>query len=76
MRIGDLVLYQRRSYYLPGFDPTSLPDRQAFLEDPSTGKELMVPADEVAPDPSGEGGLSQERVTGYPLAMIEVGYDA
>ena len=55
MKIGDLVLYQRRSYYLRGFDPMSVPDGQAFLEDPSSGAELMVPADEIAPDPSGEG---------------------
>ena len=55
MKIGDLVLYQGRSYRLCGFDPMSVPNRQAFLEDPSTGEELMVPADEIAPDRSGEG---------------------
>jgi hypothetical protein len=60
MKIGDLVLYQRRSYYLRGSDPMSVPNRQAFLQDPSIGEELMVPAGEIVPDPSGEGACLKE----------------
>ena len=51
MNIGDLVLHQGRRYYLRGLDPMSVPNRQAFLEDPSTGEELMVPVEEIAPKP-------------------------
>jgi hypothetical protein len=48
MKIGDLVLYQGRSYYLRGLDPMSVPDRRVILEDPETGQELAVPADDVS----------------------------
>jgi hypothetical protein len=51
MKIGDLVLYQGRSYYLRGFDPMSVLNRQAFLEDPATSEELIVPVDEIEPEP-------------------------
>jgi hypothetical protein len=47
MKIGDLVLYQGRPYYLRGIDPMSVPDRQAFLEDAFTGEERIAPIDEV-----------------------------
>ena len=47
MKIGDLFLYQGRTYYLRGFDPMSLPDRMAILEDAETGEELSVPIAEV-----------------------------
>ena len=33
MKIGDLVLYQGRLYYLRGLDPMSVPDRRVILED-------------------------------------------
>jgi hypothetical protein len=60
MKIGDLVLYQGRSYYLRGFDPMSMPNRQAFLEDPSSAEELMVPVEEIAPEPTnGAAGLKR-----------------
>jgi hypothetical protein len=60
MKIGDLVLYQGRSYYLRGLDPMSVPNRQAFLEDPSSGEELMVPVEEIAPEPTnGAAGLKR-----------------
>ena len=48
MKIGDLVLYQGRPYYLRGLDPMSVPDRRVILEDPKTGEELTVPADHVS----------------------------
>jgi hypothetical protein len=47
MKIGDLVLYQGRSYYLRGLDPMGVPERRVLLEDPETGQEIAVPADEV-----------------------------
>jgi hypothetical protein len=47
MRIGDLVLYQGRPYYLRGLDPMSVPDRQAFLEDAFTGEERTAPVAEL-----------------------------
>jgi hypothetical protein len=50
MKIGDLVLYQGRSYYLRGLDPIGVPIRRAFLEDPSSGEELVVPVEEIAPE--------------------------
>jgi hypothetical protein len=42
MKIGDLVLYQGRPYYLRGLDPMSVPDRQAFLDDAVTAEERRV----------------------------------
>jgi hypothetical protein len=51
MKIGDLVLYQGRRYYLRGLDPIGVPNGQAFLEDPATCEELIVPVDEVEPEP-------------------------
>ena len=48
MKIGDLVLYQGRLYYLRGLDPMSVPDRRVILEDPETGEELAVLAGEVS----------------------------
>jgi hypothetical protein len=54
MKIGDPVLHQGRRYYLRGLDPMGVPDRQAFLEDARTGEELIVPIDEIEPEPPGE----------------------
>jgi hypothetical protein len=48
MKIGDLVLYEGRLYYLRGLDPMSVPDRRVILEDPETGDELAVPAGDVS----------------------------
>jgi hypothetical protein len=47
MKIGDLVLFQGRPYYLRGLDPMSVPDRRVILEDLETGEELTAPADDV-----------------------------
>jgi hypothetical protein len=47
MKIGDLVLYQGRPYYLRGLDPMSVPDRQAFLEDAFTSEECTAPIAEL-----------------------------
>jgi hypothetical protein len=54
MKIGDLVLHQGRRYYLRGLDPMGVPDRQAFLEDALTGEELIVPVEEIEPEPPGD----------------------
>jgi hypothetical protein len=51
MKIGDLVLYQGRHYYLRGLDPMSVPNRQAFLEDAATGKERTAPIEKIEPGP-------------------------
>jgi hypothetical protein len=51
MKIGDLVLFHGRAFYLRGLDPMSVPDRRAILEDPETGQEVRVPLDEVEPRP-------------------------
>jgi len=47
MKIGDLVPYRGRFYYLRGLDPMGVLDRQVFLEDAETGEELRAPAVEV-----------------------------
>jgi hypothetical protein len=47
MKLGNLVLYQGRTYYLRGLDPMSVPDRRVFLEDAETGEEVAAPATEV-----------------------------
>jgi hypothetical protein len=47
MKIGDVFLYQGRTYYLRGFDPMGLPDRMVILEDAETGAELTLPVAEV-----------------------------
>jgi hypothetical protein len=51
MKIGDLVMYQGRPYYLRGLDPMSVPDRQAFLEDAFTGEECTAPVAELELEP-------------------------
>ena len=51
MKIGDLVLFHGRAFYLRGLDPMSVPDRRAILEDPETGREVRVPLDDVEPRP-------------------------
>ena len=48
MKIGDLVLYQGRPYVLRGLDPMGVPKRRVILEDPETGQEVAVPAEEVS----------------------------
>ena len=55
MKIGDLVLHEGQRYYLRGLDPMSVPNRQAFLEDASTGEACTAPVDEieVVPPPDG-----------------------
>ncbi len=47
MNIGDLVLYQGRTFYLRGLDPMGVPERRAILEDAQTGEEVQVPLDDV-----------------------------
>ena len=51
MNIGDLVLHEGRQYYLRGLDPMSVPERQAFLEDASTGEACTAPVDEIELEP-------------------------
>lgn len=49
MRIGDLVIWRGRSYRLLGFDPMSMVDGNAHLEELETGRRLTVPSDELEP---------------------------
>jgi hypothetical protein len=49
MKIGDLVLYQGRPYYLRGLDPMGVPERRVILEDPETGEEIAALAAHVSP---------------------------
>jgi hypothetical protein len=51
MRIGDLVTWQGRSYYLRGLEPMSVPDRRAQLEDAETGEVVTAPLREVHEGP-------------------------
>ena len=52
MRIGDLVIWRGRLYRLLGFDPMSMSDRRAHLEEPETGERLLVQADELEEPPA------------------------
>jgi len=52
MKIGDLVLYQGRTYYLRGLDPMSVPNRRALLEDAETGEDVFAPVDDVEQSPA------------------------
>jgi len=47
MKIGSLVSYQGRAYYLRGLDPMSVTCRRAELEDVFTHERISVPLDEV-----------------------------
>jgi hypothetical protein len=47
MRLGELVSWKGRDYILQGFDPMSVPDRCAELEDRDSGTRIRVPADEL-----------------------------
>jgi hypothetical protein len=49
MDVGDLVIWQGRRYRLRGFDPMSVPDRNAYLDDEATGARVAVPVGEVTP---------------------------
>jgi hypothetical protein len=60
MKLGDLVLYQGRTYYLRGLDPMSVPDRRVILEDAQTGEEVSAPATEIEPAGGSEPGRPGE----------------
>ena len=49
MKIGDLVRYHGRLYWLRGFTPRSVPEQQAELEDVMTGDWITAPAKRVKP---------------------------
>jgi len=49
MRIGDTVIFRGRPYVLRGFDPMSVPDRRAELEDSETGELIRAPVAELEP---------------------------
>ena len=76
MKIGDLVLYQGRHYYLRGLDPMSVPNRQVFLEDAVNGKERTAPIGENRAGAAGRKPPAGRSLTGYPLAMTDAGTTA
>ena len=43
LQVGDIVTYEQRSYVLRGFQPMSIPDRNAYLEDAETGRRIHIP---------------------------------
>jgi len=47
MKIGELVTYKGRRYYLRGFDPRGVSPRRAYLEDAETGERLKAPLSEL-----------------------------
>jgi hypothetical protein len=49
MQIGDTVIFRGKAYVLRGFEPMSVDDRRADLEDPDTGERVLVPLVEVHP---------------------------
>ena len=49
MELGDLVIWNGKSYVLRGLEPMSVPERRAELEDPRTGEWIRAPLDEVEP---------------------------
>jgi hypothetical protein len=51
MEIGDLVLYRGQEYVLLGFDPMSVPERCAELEQPASGERVWVPLADVEERP-------------------------
>jgi hypothetical protein len=56
MRLGDTVIHEGREYVLRGVDPMSVPNRRAELEDPRTGRTVVVPYEELEPvDPGPTG---------------------
>ena len=59
MKIGDLVIYNGRPYYLRGLQPMSVPDRKAILEDADTGEQVSAPLAEVEPAPDGGSRLTE-----------------
>ncbi len=52
MEIGDLVIWRGRVYTLLGFDPMGVVDGNAHLEEPGSGKRIIVPAAELEEPPS------------------------
>jgi hypothetical protein len=43
MEIGCDVIYKGKRYVLRGFEPMSVPDRRAEVQDPASGEQLSVP---------------------------------
>jgi len=49
LKIGDLVRYRRRLYWLRGFTPRSVHDERVELQDVRTGEWITAPVDQVKP---------------------------
>ena len=73
MKIGDLVLYQGRHYYLRGLDPMSVPKRRLSSKTrrraARTGKKNRAAGRRAHP-------RARRSLTRYPLAMIGAGDEA
>ena len=48
MEIGDLVIYDGKSYVLRGLEPMSVPDRRAEVVNAETGDAVFVPLADLA----------------------------
>jgi hypothetical protein len=53
-KVGATVSYEGRSYRVRGFEPMSLPNRKAELEELATGARRWVPLNQLTPaEPGG-----------------------
>jgi hypothetical protein len=46
------VIWQERVYVLRGFDPMSIPDQRAEVDDAVSGARIRVPVDQLRPAPA------------------------
>ncbi|HET7566361.1 MAG TPA: hypothetical protein VFJ91_00085 [Gaiellaceae bacterium] len=53
MQLGEKVIHGGRVLVLRGLDPMSVADGRAEVEDPDTGKRVLVPLAELEPAPPG-----------------------
>ena len=49
MKLGSLVSYAGRTYYLRGLDPMGVAKRRADLEDAETGERIQAPFSAIEP---------------------------
>ena len=58
MQIGGVITYLGRRFILVGFEPMSVPDRRAQIEDAESGELLSVPVAALCEEP--DDGVSVE----------------
>jgi hypothetical protein len=52
MHVGDRVIWEERVYVVRGFDPMSIADERAEIDDPVSGARIRVRVDELRPAPT------------------------